>query len=143
MFHFIVIIFSKFTSLKNTFFLGALDTIFSFVEGEVSAVARVPKCLITSKIFDAITAAPADLPLVALASCLPACLPACPPQLPESLLDFRPAPDLSLSARGAVRGGQGRSRGVAVERSFPVVPFQREELLARILDAAFDAVSRL
>ena len=83
------------------------------------------------------SAEPAHLPLVAL----PACLPACLPQFLESLLDFRAAADLSLSARGAVRGGQGRSRGVAVERSFPVVPIQREELLARILDAAFDAVS--
>ena len=76
-----------------------------------------------------------------MASCLPACLPCLSTLV---LLDFRPIPDLPLATRGAVgvRVSQGRCRGV-LERAFPIVPLQCEELLARILHAAFHSVSRL
>ena len=64
--------------------------------------------------------------------------------LPAFLLDFRPTADLPLAARGAVRVrlSQCRCRGV-FERAFPLLPVQREELLARVLDTALNSVSRL
>ena len=74
----------------------------------------------------------------------PPLMASCPP--PLFLLDFRPTADLPLAARGAVRVRlsqcQCRCRGV-FERAFPLLPVQREELLARVLDTALNSVSRL